>query len=83
MNRNANQVLNSFRFMQEDFHQEDGHSSDLDQKRNGILLMVADHTENGTGVAEQMMLTFAESTHPVFRSTSLLSRGVLKSKGGG
>ena len=29
------------------------------------------------------MLTFAKSTHPVFRSTSPLSRGVLKSKGGG
>ena len=34
-------------------------------------------------IAEQMMLTFAESTHQVFRSTSPLSRGVLKSKGGG
>ena len=32
---------------------------------------------------EQMMLTFAESTHPVFRSTSPLPRVVLKSKGGG
>ena len=30
-----------------------------------------------------MMLTCAESQHPVFRSTSPLSRGVLKSKGGG
>ena len=29
------------------------------------------------------MLTFAESKHPVFRCTSPLSRGVLKSKGGG
>ena len=29
------------------------------------------------------MLTFAESKHPVFRSTSPLSRGLLKSKGGG
>ena len=29
------------------------------------------------------MLTFAESKHPVFRSTSPLSRGMLKSKGGG
>ena len=28
--------------MREDFHQEDGHSSDLDQKRSGILLMVAE-----------------------------------------
>ena len=34
-------------------------------------------------IAEQMMLTFAESKHPVFRSASPLSRGVLKSKGGG
>ena len=34
-------------------------------------------------MAEQMMLTFAESTHPVFRAPSSLSRGVLKSKRGG
>ena len=30
------------------FPPEDGHSSDLDQKRSSILLMVADHKENGT-----------------------------------
>ena len=29
-------------------------------------------------IAEQMMLTFAESTHPVFRFTSPVSRGVHK-----
>ena len=34
-------------------------------------------------VAEQMMMEFSESGHPVFRATSPLSRGVLKSKGGG
>ena len=34
-------------------------------------------------MAEKMMVTLAESQHPVFRSTSPLSRGVLKSKGGG
>ena len=34
-------------------------------------------------VAELMMLKFGESGHPVFRSTSPSSRGVLKSKGGG
>ena len=33
--------------------------------------------------AEQMKFTFAEGTHPVFRSTSPLSRGVLKNIGGG
>ena len=34
-------------------------------------------------MAELMMLTFAEIGHPVFRATSPLSRGRLKSKGGG
>ena len=34
-------------------------------------------------VAELMMIKFSESRHPVFRSTSPLSRGVHKSKGGG
>ena len=34
-------------------------------------------------VAEMIMLKFAESGHPVFRATSPLSRGTLKSKGGG
>ena len=29
------------------------------------------------------MIKFAESGHPVFRATSPLSRGTLKSKGGG
>ena len=48
MNRNANQALNSFRFMQKVFNQEDGHSSDLDQKRSGILLLNVNHKENGT-----------------------------------
>ena len=34
-------------------------------------------------IAELMMLKFRESGHPVFRATSSLSRGTLKSKGGG
>ena len=37
----------------------------------------------GDKIAELMMLKFCESTHPVFRATSPLSRGQLKSKGGG
>ena len=39
--------------------------------------------ENGNRTAEQMMLNFAESGYPVFRGTSLLARGLLKSRGGG
>ena len=34
-------------------------------------------------VAEPMMIQFSESGHPVFRATSPLSCGTLKSKGGG
>ena len=34
-------------------------------------------------VAEEMLLKFAESGHPIFRSTTPLSRGQLKSKGRG
>ena len=34
-------------------------------------------------MAEKMVLTFAESGHPVFRATTPLSRCKLKSKGGG
>ena len=48
MNRNVNLTPTSFLFVREDSHQEDGHSSDLDQKRSGIPLMIADHKENGT-----------------------------------
>ena len=70
MNRNANRTPTSFLFVREDFHQEDGHSSDLDQKRSGVLLMKANHKENGT---ELMMIKFRESGHPVFRVTSPLS----------
>ena len=48
MKKNANQVLSSFLSMRKDFQQYNGHSSDLDQKRNGILLMNTVHKENGT-----------------------------------
>ena len=67
--------------MREDFHHDDGHSSDLDQQRSGILLMKANHKWDR--VAELMMIKFAESGHPVFRATSPLSRGTLIRKGGG
>ena len=34
-------------------------------------------------IAEEMLLEFAESAHPIFRATTPLSRGQLKSKGRG
>ena len=51
------------------------------RKRSGILL-VTDQEENGIESLNLMMVKFGESGHPVFRATSLLSRGMLKSKGG-
>ena len=48
MNGNAMQMPTSFLSSQEDSQQDDGHSSDLDQKRSGILLLLTDHKENGT-----------------------------------
>ena len=48
MEKNANQVLNSFLSMRRDLEQDNGHSSDLDQKRSGILLTTKDQKENGT-----------------------------------
>ena len=48
MNRNAMLSPTAFLSVQEDFHQEDGRSSDLDQKRSGIPLMTTDHKENET-----------------------------------
>ena len=49
MKKNANQALSSFLSMRKDFHQDNGHSSDLDQKRSGILLTKTNtQGENGT-----------------------------------
>ena len=47
MNRNANEAPISFLLMRKDFRQQDGHSSDLDQKRSGILFMIENHMEMG------------------------------------
>ena len=46
--KNASQVLNSFLSMQRDLEQDNGHSSDLDQRRSGTLLVKTVHNENGT-----------------------------------
>ena len=45
--KNTNQVLSSLLSKWKDFQQDKCHSSDLDQKRNGIPPMKTVHTENG------------------------------------
>ena len=76
-------MLNSFLYLRKDSEQDNGHSSDLDQRRSGILLSEDSPQGEWDRIAEKMMVTFAECGHPVFRATSPLSRGQLKSKGGG
>ena len=48
-NRDAKKAPTSFLYMREDSQQDVGHSSDLDQKRSGILLMIAGGTLKSKG----------------------------------
>ena len=70
-------MQNSFLSLQKDSVQDKGHSS--------AWSSISEDSPQGEWdkMAEKMMLTFAESGHPVFRATSPLSRSQLKSKGGG
>ena len=68
--------------MQKDLELVNGLSLDQVLRKGGILPKIA-RKENGDHVAEDMLLKFAESGHPIFRSTTPLSRGKLKSKGRG
>ena len=74
MKRNVLPTPHLWLYLQKDFQQDIGHASDLDQKQSGILINT---------VAELIMIKLGESGHPVFRATGPLSRGTLKSKGGG
>ena len=53
--------------------------------RNVESVKVFENSPQGVwdNIAEQMLLEFAESGHPIFRATTPLSRGNLKSKGRG
>ena len=66
-----------------DFQQDVDPSSDLDQKRKWHSTYNERPRGEWDRVPELMMIMFGESGHQVFRATSPLSRGTLKSKGGG
>ena len=83
MNRNANLTPTSFLLMREHFHQEDGHSLDLDQKKKWYSACDSKPQGEWDRVAELMTIKFGESGHPVFRAPSPVSRWRLTSKGGG
>ena len=83
MNRNANQALNSVSIYAKRF--SPGRWSFLGPGSEKKWHSTLDCKPQGEWdrVAELMMLKFGESRHPVFPSTSPLSREVLKSTGGG
>ena len=83
INRNVLLTPQLCLYLQKDVQQDIGHSSDLDQKQSGLLRTTKDQQGQCDRVAELMMIKFGESGHPVFRATGPLSRGTLKSKGGG
>ena len=83
MKKKVWQMPNSYLCMQTDLEQDNGHFLVLVQRKSGTL-SVADSPQ---GIwdknAERMFLEFAESGCPIFRATTLLSRGHFKSKGHG
>ena len=72
MNGNAMLTPRLCLYLQRDFQQDELYSFYTDRPQG-----------EWDRVAELMMIKFGESEHPVFRATSPLSRGTLKSKGGG
>ena len=62
--KNASQVLNSFLSMQRDLEQDNGHSSDKDQKRSGTLLVETVHKENGTELQSKWCWHFCRKHAP-------------------
>ena len=45
--KNAKQMLNSFLYLQKDSEQDNGHFSDLDQRKSGFLSVKIVHKVNG------------------------------------
>ena len=82
MQKNVKRILVQLRIMLADFVAVIGQSWDLDQKRNRTELTLMNLMESGDQTAEQMMLNFEETIHPMFRASSLLERGELRSKEG-
>ena len=52
-------------------------------RRSGILVKRIVHKELWDHIEDEMLLEFTESGHPIFRATTPLSRGILKSTGHG
>ena len=83
MKKNASYMLDSFLYMQRDLEEDNGHSWVLVLLKKWYSISADSPQGEWDRIAEKMMLEFGESRHPVFRATSPLSSGQLKSKCGG
>ena len=76
-------ILLQLRIMLADYCSDVGHFLDLDQRRNGTEFILANQMEKWDKIVERMTHNFAESGHHIFRVTSALERGELRSRGEG
>ena len=81
--QNVWQTPNSYLCTREDLEKDNGHLLVLVMRKSGTRSVKTVHKESGTQIAERMLLEFAESRCPIFRATTPLSRGQLRSKGHG
>ena len=82
MKKNVWQMPESSPLLQRDLVLGNGHLLVQVLRKSGILPR---NSPQGVwdNIAEKMLLEFGESGHPIFRPTTPLSRGILKSKGRG
>ena len=80
--KTTKQMPNSYLRTRENLEKDNGHSSVLVQRKSGTL---CEDSPQGVWdkIEERMLLEFAESGCPIFRATSPLYRGQLRSKGHG
>ena len=83
MNKNVWQTLDPYLCMQEDLVKDNGHSLILVLKKKWYSVKEDSPQGIWDNIAEKMLVEFAESACPIFRATTPLSRGQLKSKGHG
>ena len=83
MKKNACQMPISFLYMQKDLEKDNGHLLVLVLRKKWYSISEDSPQGEWDKMAERMLLELAESGCPIFRATSPLSRGRLKSKGHG
>ena len=84
MKKNVWQMPESSKYLQRNLVLDNGHLLVQVLKRSGILEKRINSPQGAWDhIADEMLLEFAESGHPIFRATTPLSRSILKSKGHG